>query len=725
MKQVFQKSYLSGELCVEEVPSPALQGAGVLVQNAASLISPGTERAAVSFGRKNLIEKARSQPERLKLLMRKMRQVGPVETFRLAMRKLDAPVPLGYSSAGTVTEVAAGLEGFYANDRVACAGAQFANHAEVVYVPKNLCVPLPDSLSFEEGAFVAPGAIALHGVRLSEIGLGDVVLVIGLGLIGQLTLQLVKAQGGIPIGVDLSKRRLEVARELGCAHAYTRNDPGLEKLVHQLTGGHGADCALVTAATRSDDPVIFAGEMLRERAKVVIVGDVGLNIPRTLYYKKELSVIVSRSYGPGRYDPDFEENGRDYPRGHIRWTERENMAAFLDLAARRQVRLQPLIERRFDVSDAHRAYEMLVDPNLAEEQPLGIVITYPQSIGEPHARTLNLQLQAAEPVSGKLGIGVVGAGNFMRSVLLPHIQSQPAIRPVGLVTRSGLSARGTADQFGFAWCGTDTRPLLEDKHVDAVFIGTRHDSHARLFCEAMHHHKHVFVEKPLATTVDELDRCVQAMRQHPRQRVMVGFNRRFAPFTRMLKDRLDQSTASRPLAISYRVNAGSMPADHWVHQAGGRIVGEVCHFIDYCILLAGGLPETVFAQSTGPADNPNRDILIQLTFSNGSTAQIQYLARSDNGLGKERIEVFSPVLTAEIDDFKTLRYRYAGKTRTEKSGKPDKGHGQEVQAFLSAIREGGENPIPVEELVAVTQATFAAQESLRTSAPVRLWPAKA
>jgi predicted dehydrogenase/threonine dehydrogenase-like Zn-dependent dehydrogenase len=723
MRQVFQKSYLSKELCVEEVPAPVLAGTGVLVRNAASLISPGTERATIAFARKGLLAKVKSQPERVQLLLRKMKQVGVIETAQLARRKLENPIPMGYSTAGVVLEASADMLDIRAGDRVACAGAKHANHAEVVYIPKNLCVPLPDALTFEEGAFVAPGAIALHGVRLAEIGLGENILVIGLGLIGQLAAQLVSAQGATAIGIDLDAHRLGLARTLGLPHAFPRNDTGLQSRILELTGGRGVDAVLVTAATPSHDPVYLAGELCRDRGKVVIVGDVGMQVPRSVYYRKELSVIVSRSYGPGRYDDDYEVQGRGYPAGYVRWTERDNMAAFLKLAADGKIQLKPLIEKRFPVSEAALAYDLLADPAL-RPQPLGIILSYPQPAEAPNAsRKLELAHQAA-PLHGRIGLSVIGAGNFLAGTLLPLLKAQPALGLRGMVSHSGLSAKNAGVQGGFAFCATDIQEALLDPGTNAVLIATRHDSHADLICRALAAGKHVFVEKPLATGREELSRVIHAARQASGSQVMVGFNRRFAPLSLTLKKHLDVAGNAGPMTIHYRVLAGHIPEDSWIHRHGGRLVGEVCHFIDWCRFITREQPVEVSAQAVG--QGANQDIAIQLCFSNGSVAHIEYLMRIDPAtaaaLGKERITVSAPGLVAELDDFKALKLTRGGKSTTLKPGGPGntwKGHAGEIQAFAVAL-QSGEPAIPFADLALTTETTFAILDALRTRALVRI-----
>jgi len=711
---------MSKALCVEEVPAPMLRGTGVLVQTAASLISPGTERAAVSFARKGLIAKVLSQPERVQLLLRKMKQVGVIDTFTLARRKLENPIPLGYSAAGIVTESSADMPGVKPGDRVACAGAQFANHAEVLYIPKNLCVPLPDSLSFEEGSFVAPGSIALHGVRLAQIGLGETVLIIGMGLIGQLTMQLVRAQGGIPIGIDLDESRLSLARELGIAHALHRHSGNLNETVLQLTGGHGADVVMITAATPSQDPIILAGELCRERGKVIVVGDVGLNVPRSVYYRKELSVLISRSYGPGRYDENYELHGQDYPASYVRWTERDNMAAFLQLAAEGKINLKPLIDHRIPIEEAAKAYDMLTNPDV-RPQPLGIVLTYPQqTVAQTTERKLWLPNAKIAPQNA-VGLSVIGAGNFLTSTLLPLLKALPETQLRGLVSQSGLSAKNAAKQASFAFCATDVNEVFSDETTNAIVITTRHDSHATLLCQSLSAGKNVFLEKPLATDRDGLKRCIKAITAHPEQQILVGYNRRFAPLSLSLKKALNQEKNPSPLSIRYRVLAGHIAGDSWLHQHGGRIVGEVCHFVDWCQFITGEKPVRVQAVKTGPEPNP--DVSIQLEFSGGSSAQIWYCMRMDSAtaatLGKEQIEVTAAGLLAELHDFRTLKLAQKGKVTTQKLSRQDKGHAAELKAWLEALRQG-EPAIPLESLLLTTETTFAILDALKTQTTVAI-----
>ncbi len=730
MQQVYQKSYLSKELCVEEVPIPNLRGEGCIVQNAASLISPGTERATVSFARKNMLEKIQSQPERVKLLLRKMKQVGVMDTVQLAMRKLEAPIPLGYSSAGIVSEVSKNLSDFKIGDRVACAGAGFANHAETIYIPKNLTVKIPENVSFDEASFVAPGAIAMQGVRLANIGLGDVVLIIGLGLIGQLTAQLVLANGGVPIGIDMSEERLKQAKQMGVKHVFNRNDSNLNSVINNLTrqlnfGSEtdGADIAIITAATKSSDPIILASELLRERGHVVVVGDVGLQVPRSIFYHKELSMVVSRSYGPGRYDPRFEELGQAYPRSYVRWTQRDNMASFLELIASQKIDVAPLIDMRFSIKEAHRAYDILTDASVTV-QPLGIVIDYPD-YNKTLTDTRKMQLNKG-PIQAndtRIKLGVFGAGNFLKGVLLPAFQQVGDSSFVSVCSQNGLSAKNVGEQFKFNTCATDSDVIFNDKTIDAVVIGTRHDSHADLIIQALEKEKHVFVEKPLATTPSDLKKVIKAIREHQGRCLMVGFNRRFSPVTKQLQKHLANLENRKDMTLHYRVNAGFIPENLWVHDEahGGRVVGEICHFIDWCSMIAESAPVWVEASSNGSGKNQN--ISTTLGFKNGAIATILYIMNADSQLGKERIEVFAPGISVEINDFKTLHVSADGKGTQKDFGRMEKGHKEEIEAFIHTLKTGGEAPISSQSMIMTTVATFGILESLQSGQRVELaWP---
>ena len=710
MKQVIQ-SYRTGVLKVADVPAPGVEAGSVLVVTSASLVSIGTEKMVMDLAKKSLIGKARDRPDLVKKAIERIGRDGIVATVAAVRSKLDQPIPLGYSSVGTVVAVGEGVTGISTGVRVACAGAKVANHAEVNLVPQNLCALVPDGVVDEVAAFVTVGAIALQGVRIANTGLGEVFAVIGLGLIGQIALQLVKAAGGRVLGIDLDPAKVELARKLGADAAVLRSDDVLAQAA-ALTGGRGVDGVLIAAATASNDPVQLAGELCRDRGRVVVVGAVGMEIPRRPYYDKELSFFLSRSYGPGRYDPLYEESGIDYPIGYVRWTEQRNMEAFLDQCAAGRLNLQPLITHRFPIERAEEAYGLVAKGTDA----LGIVLTYPAH--ETASRTVEIP-QHGQPIRGDVRISVVGAGGFASGVLVPALAKVPNVRLDAIVSARGLSCRHLADKFGFERCSTETDAILTDPNTDAVVIATRHNLHARQVVAALEAGKHVFVEKPLALTPEELDTILTA---HARAKkvLLVGYNRRFSPLARELAGFLADRRS--PLVMNYRVNAGPIPPESWIHDpaiGGGRIIGEVCHFIDLAAFLAGAPPVSVHAQGVAPGSGVRSDdnVLITVGFSDGSLCGIAYVASSDTSAGKERLEVMGAGAFALLDDFRLLDLHRGGKRRVIRKFVQDKGHRAEMQSFVEAVRRGGQSPIDVATMVAVSRATFAAVDSLRDGFP--------
>jgi predicted dehydrogenase/threonine dehydrogenase-like Zn-dependent dehydrogenase len=631
---------------------------------------------------------------------------------------------LGYACAGVVILVGNAIKEFATGDRVACAGVGHACHAEINCVPRNLTVPIPRTpqgewLPYEEAAFATLGAIALHGVRLGEPRIGEHVVVIGLGLIGLLTVQILRANGCAVLGIDPNEKRRDLAADLGATTA-VHPDVAVDR-VHTVTVARGADLVVVTAAAADSAPIVLAGEVARDRARIVAVGATGLDVPRRVFYEKELSLVVSRSYGPGRYDPNFEERGEDYPIGYVRWTERENMRAFLELAADGRVRVAPLITHRVPIGEADRAYELLADPSA-----LGIVLQYPEghaTESEERARP-RIDLRARQaPSSGRIGISIIGAGNFAQTVLLPALQRVPDVRRRGVVTATGLTARSVGDRFGFDFCATEAAEVWKDPETDVVVVATRNHLHAPLVVDALRQGKPIFVEKPLAVSEDQLADVVNAFDraagagQAPC--VMVGFNRRFSPMVREVKQFL--SGVSGPLSIHYRVNAGALPPGSWVSdpdQGGGRIVSEVCHFVDLVAFLADAAPTNIFAQRGHHSD----DVAISLGFANGSLASIGYYCEGDRAFSKERIEIFGGGAVAIIDDFRRGWTVMGGRRRRLGNwwGNPRKGHREELEAFLEAVRQDARSPIPFEESVQTTRATLAIVESLRRGGAVTL-----
>jgi len=716
MKQMFQ-SVRTGVSTVEEVPAPALMPGHVLVRNAASLVSAGTERMVVEFAEKSLLQKAKSRPDLVRQVLDKARREGVLNTLDAVRSRLDQPISLGYSSAGTVIAVGEGITDLKVGDRVACSGMNYASHAEIVSIPRMLATRISsERVSFEEAAFTTVGAIALHGIRLAEVRLGETVGVIGLGLIGQLTVQMLKASGCTVLGMDPDASRCRLAEQYGC-DATAVEATEFQSLVTSRTSDIGADAVLITAASSSNAPVELAGEIARARAIVVAVGAVGTEIPRKPYYEKELDFRISRSYGPGRYDPEYEERGRDYPISYVRWTESRNMEAFLQLLADSKIVLNALITHRFPIENAADAYELITGKR--NEPFMGVLIRYPECSDE--RRKIDVHPDSAgtkQPVR----IGVFGAGLFAGQVLLPAMQKAGAIDFAGVCTSSGGSAKHAASRFGFSYCTTDENEVLSDPSINTVLVATRHHLHARQVIAALSAGKHVFCEKPLCLNRSELEDIVAAKTIAKGQLLMVGYNRRFAPMSIGLKKFF--SDVHEPLVANYRVNAGSISFNHWVHdpeQGGGRIIGEVCHFVDYLMFLFDATPVSVFAASLPGVQTPSDNVSVTITFDNGSIGNISYIAEGDKSFSKERCEVFGGGRVAALDDFRTLDLVKSGKRRQIKSSlRQDKGHLGEWVAFGKAIREGGTSPISFVELEASTLATLAINDSLRLGLPVRI-----
>jgi predicted dehydrogenase/threonine dehydrogenase-like Zn-dependent dehydrogenase len=678
---------------------------------AASLVSAGTERASYEFASKNLLQKAKARPDLVTEVFNKIRRDGVFSALAAVRSRLDQPNALGYSSSGTVIGVGEGITDLGIGDRVACAGANYAVHAEFACVPRLLVARIPQSaVSFEDAAFTTLGAVALHGVRTAEVKLGDVVAVIGLGLVGQLTVQILKAAGCRVLGMDIATERAELAFRLG-ADDVSISPEGLRDLCRQHSNGHGVDAVLITAETPSSEPVELAGEVARDRAIVVAVGTVGTDIQRKLYFEKELDFRVSRSYGPGRYDSAYEQKGCDYPVGYVRWTETRNMEAFLQLLSADKVDVKSLVTHRFAIESAHNAYDLITGKSA---QPfLGVVITYP---AQAEARQ-EIQLGRKNNVfSGEksLAIGVLGAGNFAMSTLLPALKQVRGVEMVGVCAANGSHARHAAEKFGFRYCASDEHRVINDPDINAIVIATRHHLHADQVLAAIAAGKHVFCEKPLCLSEIDLQAIVHAYETSSRNLLlMVGFNRRFAPLALKMKAFL--KTIKEPLALHYRVNTGFLGQDHWVNdpqQGGGRILGEVCHFVDFLTFLAGSLPIEVETKSVSSSEqHSGENVITSLRFANGSLGTISYLSNGDRSYSKERVEVFGGGAVAVLEDFRRLELVRHGKKQTFGSRfRQDKGHRSELKAFADAMR-GGQVPIPFEEIVSSTLATLRASDS--------------
>jgi len=702
MKQLLQ-NVSTGEITIEDVPAPNAGSASLLVATQFSLISAGTERAALEIGQASLLGKARARPDLARKVIESARTEGLGTTYAKVRGRLGDPNALGYSLAGVVIEACADAPAA-PGELVACAGAGLASHAELVSVPRTLCARVPEGVPPEEAAYATVAAIALHGVRLAEARLGDVVAIIGLGLVGQLAAELAAAAGCVVLGCDPDEGRVRLAREGGI---FATTDPAdLEAEAGRLTAGRGADGVVITAASRSSAPLGTATAVARERAHVVIVGDIAVESSRAPLFAKELKLVVSRSYGPGRYDPVYEERGIDYPAGYVRWTEGRNLEEVLRLMATGALRPSRLTTHVFDLKDGAAAYQQLN----SDEPSLGLLIRYPGD-GNLEQRVIQIPPRSRRlrvPGSRRLTVGMVGAGTFARGVLMPELARKADFAAVA--TATGVSARASAARFGAPLASTDAATVLEQSDCDAVVIATRHDSHSEYTASALRAGKHVFVEKPLA--LDEAGlQDVQRAAEDSQGILMVGFNRRFAPLARRLHDRL---CGRGPLVITYRVNAGRLPRGHWTHDplvGGGRIVGEVCHFVDLAMFLTGCAPTLVKAAAVGGGSEPREDSVVStLRFPDGSIAVIVYSALGDPGLPKERIEVLGDVGAAVLEDFSELRV-YTGGQEERISGRRDKGHRAELDAFISGCRDGRQ-PWPIEDMVAATRATFAIRDAV-------------
>jgi predicted dehydrogenase/threonine dehydrogenase-like Zn-dependent dehydrogenase len=728
MKQIAQ-NYRSGELTLLEVPVPAARPGGVLVRTQFSLISTGTELMKINESRLSLLGKARARPDQVKKVMASVSQQGLRATYRKVSDRLDAWTPLGYSLCGEVVEAGAGVDDLAVGQRVACAGNSYALHAEYNWVPRNLCVPLPEGVASEHAAFTTVGAIAMQGYRQSEARLGETACVIGLGLVGQLLVQILRAAGVNVVGLDPSAERCRLA-ERGGAAACRPPDPAslgpvLETLA-ALTDGAGADHVFLTAGGDTNQPVELAAELARDRARVVDIGKCRLDLPWTEYYAKELDVRFSRSYGPGRYDPTYEEGGVDYPIGYVRWTERRNMACFLDLVAEGRLDLDPLVSAVLPFEDAVGAYERI---QRGEQDGVGMLFRYSANgstrrrltgtvppgrpARQPAAQPLvRLGVQSGHRPAGRptVRLGVIGAGSYATSMLLPHLRDRADVRLVEVATATGLSAANAQRRFGFERCSTDHRGLLADEAVDAVVIATRHHAHAAMVCEALHAGKAVFVEKPLAVDPDQLQAILAAVADSGNDRLMVGFNRRFAPLLTDLKGAV--GARGGPVQVRYDVNAGRLEAGSWYGQPeeGPRLVGEGCHFVDTISWWLDQDPVAVFAAATG--GDPD-DTATTLLYPDGSVATVAYQTGGDPRAPKELFGATGDGQLARLHNFQRTELWRGGHRQVRRSRTGiDKGQKRELDAFVRAVAEARPMPIPLASLVATTQATFAARRSL-------------
>ncbi len=710
MRQILQH-LRSGTMEVAELPAPTLRPGTLLVRTRVSLISAGTERMLIEFSRANLVQKARQQPERVQQVLDKIRADGLVPTLEAVFRKLDQPLPLGYCNAGVVLEVGAGVTDLRPGDRVASNGP----HAEIVCVPRHLCARIPHGVSDDDAAFTVLGAIALQGLRLAGPTLGETFAVFGVGLLGMLTVQLLRANGCRVLAIDPSRARLDLAERFGARAVDLSAGADPIAAAVEATDGRGVDGALITASAESDEIVHQAAQACRRRGRIVLVGVVGLQLRRSDFFEKELTFQVSCSYGPGRYDEAYEQLGRDYPLGHVRWTEARNFDAVL--AAMREGGVAPasLVTHRFPLADATRAYD------LVREDPGALGVLLEHAPAPERAAAVVTRPDASVAAPGAV-VGLVGAGAFARAVLLPALARTRA-RLAYVANRDPVTASHAARRFGAEQAVTDYRLVLDDPRVDAILVATRHDLHARIACQALEAGKHVFVEKPLALSVAELDRVAAAVAAAPDRQLAVGYNRRFSPHTAAVRRAV--AGRSGPLCMTLTVNAGEIPREHWIHdpeRGGGRIVGEGCHFLDLLAWIADSPIASVSAVAAG-RETPREDhVSIGLTFADGSLGSIQYFANGSKAYAKETLEVFSDGRVLRLENFRRTRAFGARGFRGLRTWRQDKGHAAEIAAFVERVLGGGPALMPFDRLRNISLASFAAVRAMRESRTLVVTP---
>jgi polar amino acid transport system substrate-binding protein len=710
LKQLIQ-NFKTGKLYVDEVPLPYISNGMVLVENKFSLISSGTEKGTVKVAQSSLLGKAKQRPDLVAQVLQNIKKEGLSATFNKVKTKLDSLKALGYSTSGTVLASLDKNGSFQVGDRVACAGQDYASHAEIVAIPQNLVAKIPDNVSFEEAAFTTLGAIALQGVRQAGPKLGEKVCVIGLGLLGQLTGQLLKANGCDVFGIDLSANLIALANDISASKALNRNDPNLLSACDDFTNGYGFDSVIITAAAPTNDPIILATEICRKKGKIIVVGSVKMDVPRDpFFYRKELELKISCSYGPGRYDVNYEEAGNDYPFAYVRWTEQRNMEAFLNMLSKGLINVKPLITQTFSIEQAEEAYDIVLGKN---PQPhIGILLKY----AENEKKNITFTRIKNEPVN-KLNVGFIGAGSFAQSYLIPNVKSFGASLDT-VVTSKGITSKNVAEKFGFNVCSADLQDIITNGEINTVFIATPHSSHATQVIQSLKAGKSVFVEKPLAISEEELSEVIEVKRDSNFP-LMVGFNRRFAPISVAIKKEFEN--ISEPLVINVRVNAGFIPKDHWTQIAeigAGRIIGEMCHFVDLMQFFTGSYPVKVYAdciESNNDKLKLDDNIAIVIKFKNGSVGNLIYVANGDKSLPKELIEVFGAGKAAVINDFRNGTLFSGNKSTALKSS--GKGHHEEVESFLNALKEGKDAPIDFRSICLTTLTTFKIIDSLRTGLP--------
>jgi predicted dehydrogenase/threonine dehydrogenase-like Zn-dependent dehydrogenase len=731
MKQVSQNKK-TGAMNVADVPPPALQKGMILVKNYASVISAGTEKSTIDKRKASLIERAKSQPDDVKKVIDEVKRSGLFSTYSRVMSKLDSSAGLGYSTAGIVLAVDESVDDIEVGDKVACAGAEYAFHSDVIVVPRNLVARIPQGVSMEAAAYSTVAAIAMQGIRQTEPTLGETIVVIGLGLLGQITVQMLKANGCRVIGVDLDPYTITLAEKSGADLALHRQNDDVQAIVMSKTGGHGADGVIITAGTNNNDPVELAGKITRERGRVIVVGATKIDVPRETYYPKEIDIRISRSYGPGRYNSAYEEKGLDYPIGYVRWTENRNMQAYLQLVKDGRMDMQLLTTHKFTVQDALKAYALIEGEKT--EPYVGILLTYE----DLPKHELSGITTAANPKSGKvkvsksrrsLSVGFIGAGSFASGFLVPPLKEMSDVSLEKVCNKTGLTGADMRNKFGFQASTTNAEDIFDSDTIGTVFIATRHGNHAEYTARALEGGKHVFVEKPLALNEEELSKLetlIDENREELKNMVlMVGYNRRFSPLVKEMKSFFGQNP--EPSIVHYYVNAGYLPLNPWTHDpvdGGGRVVGEICHFIDTIQFLTGADPvrisaDNMFTENEAVVNHDNVNITMRM--SDGSLGIITYAANGDTSIPKERIVMSSANASAVMDNFSTLTMA-RGNKQTVKKSSGDKGHKAEIQAFMDAIRNKKPFVIPYASLLTTSRATFAVMRSLNLKEPVSMNP---
>lgn len=704
MKQLTQKLG-SGDMIIQDVPYPQIGKGMVIVKNHYSIISAGTEGSTVVAARKSLLGKAKERPQQVKQVVDTFKKQGPIQTYRAVMKKLDAYSPLGYSCAGEVIEVGEGVTEFEKGDKVACAGVGYANHAEIVSVPINLCVKLDSNTNLKHAAYNTLGAISMQGVRQADMRIGESCVIIGLGLLGQLAGLILKASGVTVIGIDVSEAAVKIAVDNNVVDlGITRNAVGIEEQIQNATNSYGADAVIIAAATTSLDPINFAGAIARKKGKVVVLGDVPTGFNRDpFWYRKELELKMACSYGPGRYDLNYEEKGIDYPLPYVRWTEKRNMQAFQKLIATKRINLDYITTHEFEFEKAKEAFDLVVSKT---EPFTGIALRYDTDRIISKSKILTSEVKNI----AKINISFIGAGSYAQGNLLPNIPKSHNIARVGVLTNTGTTSKRVAEKFNFQFCAAQESDVLDDK-TNTVFVATRHDSHGPYVLKSLEANKHVFVEKPLCLLESELELIIEAQSKS-KKTIMVGFNRRFSPLTSKLK----KAIGNNPMTMIYRVNAGAIPRDNWIQDleiGGGRVLGEVCHFIDYLTYINGSLPIKISATALPDANQLNDTLNILVQFANGSSGVIGYYANGSKSMTKEYIEVFSAGLSATLIDFKELRIYGKGRIKKEKLLNQNKGQKEMVSSFVNGLLNHGQAPIPFKDIVAVMKASFKTLESIK------------